>query len=84
MSEPDKTDEITNKAIAALHAKGVSAKCPRCEQTQWQATVTRIVVTTFEESIFPASPKNYPVAVIVCMNCGWMAMHHLRVLGVHE
>ncbi|NPC76053.1 hypothetical protein HPP05_40630 [Corallococcus exiguus] len=78
-----KNVEITKKAVEALRAKGINNNCQSCGKSNWNIYSFKIVATYASQAYFPAKqPLNLPVLNLTCLECGWMSLYSLKVLGV--
>lgn len=78
---PKDSDQLSEEAIAVLKKRNVAGPCPRCKSSKWSAEAFGLLTTQLP----PTGGVNFPHAPIVmltCVNCGWMGMHSLLVLGV--
>lgn len=76
---------LLDKAVKALREKGVPATCPRCGQNNWAAeTLGYLVITDLSSSALTLPPPLVPVLSLTCLNCGFLVLHNLKVLGVME
>lgn len=73
---------LAEAALAKLRTKGISAACPRCSQPNWNAELLGILVTGVPSVSFSLPPPHAPTIALTCRNCGFMAFHNLKVLGV--
>ncbi|WP_147445082.1 hypothetical protein [Corallococcus sp. CA053C] len=75
--------ELARLAIAELTKKGVSTECKSCGKNNWNIFAMKIVATSATETFFPAATTmNVPVLSLTCLECGWISMHNLKILGV--
>ncbi|MFT4173627.1 MAG: hypothetical protein QM639_13765 [Rhodocyclaceae bacterium] len=70
----------TQDIIAALHQRGALHACSRCGQNQFSVlSESHLVVSA------PGSAEAHgriPLALVICENCGHIAQHSLKVLGL--
>jgi len=77
-----KKEKLLQAVIKALQDKKVDTHCPRCQQHKWNVNVVGLHVSTLPALEIPMPPAHLPVAVVICMTCGWTSFHNLKILGV--
>lgn len=78
MSEPTPNSDV----IQALKDKGVDQACPRCGGRAFEVLDTTNIGIEHGKRGFYQTEQVLPVAIIVCTNCGFVALHSLGVLGL--
>ena len=79
---PQIEQERFEKIVAALQAKGVTATCPRCHAQKWGVSEIALLVSEVPVRGLSIPPPNVQVVLVNCMNCGWLAMHETKSLGL--
>lgn len=75
--------EAFDKIVAALEAKGVKTPCSRCSATEWNLDATSLPVIMSPDGALHIPPPRLPVLLVVCRNCGFVAMHAPVYLGLN-
>jgi predicted nucleic-acid-binding Zn-ribbon protein len=70
--------------VAALAAKGVSKECPRCHTQNWGVQDLDLVVSNPDSKGFSILPTVIQSIVLVCSNCGYLAFHSRKNLGLDK
>jgi hypothetical protein len=69
--------------IKVLQEKGASGSCPRCSNLQFEVIGEAMIPLAPPRGSFwgPGAPE-IPVILVSCTNCGYIAQHAMRLLGL--
>ena len=76
------SEELKQKISDKLLAKGAPPKCTRCEKSQLGIVdgIGHIEVPTAAFSSTMKKPQTIPCVLLICNNCGYVAMHAVGIL----
>lgn len=74
--EPQLTDKLTR----ILQERNIVADCPRCSTNEWYVDLLALPVLPFPVTDSQVSRPDVPMLFLTCRNCGWIAMHSLKIL----
>jgi hypothetical protein len=72
--------QLTEKLAKILQGKRVIGECPRCGTNAWSTDVLALPVHSYAVPGAQVSPSDVPVFFLACRNCGWIAMHSVKIL----
>jgi hypothetical protein len=75
-NDADRSQQI----IAALHKTGALHACSRCGQNQFSVLSESHLTVNAPGNAEPHG--RIPLALVICENCGHIAQHSLKVLGL--
>ena len=79
---PGERDRLLALAVEKLKPLGL-APCPRCRNDRFEADVVGLIaVLDPTDTSFALPPPRLPVVALACTQCGFVAFHSLRSLGV--
>ena len=70
----------TEKFARILQAKNVVAECPRCGTNEWYTDLLALPVLSHLVTGPQDSRSEVPMLFLTCRNCGWIAMHSVKIL----
>lgn len=77
------TEEEKQRIIKVIEERGATFPCPRCGNNKLKLLHVYFdgAVQTGATGFVPGGPA-IPVAVLVCIQCGYIMQHSLEILGL--
>ena len=72
--------QLTEKLARMLQEQNVVAECPRCGTNEWYTDLLALPVLSYPVTGSQVSRSDVPVFFLTCRNCGWIAMHSVKIL----
>ncbi len=72
--------QLTAKLARILQEKNVVAECPRCGTNEWYTDLLALPVLSYPVTGSQVSRSDVPMFSLTCRNCGWIAMHSVKIL----
>ena len=80
--------EMAKRIVEKLAERGVQPQCPRCSQSAFSIVDGYMALSmgrNLEEiALVFGNRQFFPVAAMVCRNCGFVSLHSLAVLELME
>ncbi|MFI5338729.1 MAG: hypothetical protein ACHQ7N_02685 [Candidatus Methylomirabilales bacterium] len=73
--------QLTEKLARMLQEKNVVAECSRCGTNEWYTDLLALPVLSYPVTGPQVSRSDVPVFSLTCRNCGWIAMHSVKILA---
>jgi predicted nucleic-acid-binding Zn-ribbon protein len=73
---------LDEKLTRILEERNLGAECPRCGSNEWLVDRLALPVLSLPVTDFQAPRPDVPMLFFTCRNCGWIAMHSLKILGI--
>jgi predicted nucleic-acid-binding Zn-ribbon protein len=72
--------QLTEKLARILQEKNVVVECPRCGSNEWYTDLLALPVLSYPVAGSQVSRPDVPVFFLTCRNCGWIALHSVKIL----
>lgn len=74
--------EQRERIVQELDKRGVNNRCPRCAENRLTLLDDYACPVTVNESMGINLGQIIPCAAILCVNCGYVTLHALGILGL--
>ena len=74
--------QLDEKISRVLEERTLGAECPRCGTNEWLVDVLALPVLSLPVTSVQNNRPDVPLLFLTCRNCGWIALHSLKILEI--